>query len=318
MSGNTHDEAKIPQDSLAEAGVWLARLKGPSRDKKLEAGFREWLHASPMNARAFEATTDVWQEAAGLRRIVPMVPIRGPWFLFSRSAVATAVAFVAVVAVAIGFLLPRGITTAIGEQRTVRLEDGTHVVLNTSSRVLVNYDRAQRRVELQEGEALFEVAAQASRPFIVGVNGLEVRALGTSFVVRRDATVLTVVLIDGKVSIVTGRGGQEITLTPGERLAMAREGGGITVDRPSMDRSLAWRHGQVSLDDTPLREAVEEMNRYSTLELRVQSARAGDLLVNGLFQAGDSRRFAEAVALTYGLKVIEQDGQLVLIGNPTH
>jgi len=171
---------------------------------------------------------------------------------------------------------------------------------------------------LQEGEALFEVAAQASRPFIVGVNGLEVRALGTSFVVRRDATVLTVVLIDGKVSIATGRGGQEITLTPGERLAMAREGGGITVDRPSMDRSLAWRHGQVSLDDTPLREAVEEMNRYSTLELRVQSARAGDLLVNGLFQAGDSRRFAEAVALTYGLKVIEQDGQLVLIGNPTH
>jgi len=161
------------------------------------------------------------------------------------------------------------------------------------------------------------VAAQASRPFIVTVGNHQVRALGTSFVVRSDESVLDVILIDGQVSIATDGSDRQIMLQPGERLSMPSRHG-ARIDRPQMQRALAWRHGQVSLDDTPLLEAVEEMNRYSTVKIRVARPEAGRVLVNGLFQAGDSRSFAEAVAQGYGLNVVEENGQWVLTGVPTH
>ena len=116
----------IPQETLAEAGVWLAKLHGDSRGKKLEDGFHEWLRASPVNARAFEMTTDVWQEAGNLRRIVPLAAAPRPRFTL-RVGMAIGVLIAAVVALGAWFLLPGGTATNVGEQRTLNLEDGTHV-----------------------------------------------------------------------------------------------------------------------------------------------------------------------------------------------
>ena len=64
----------VPSEHLAEAGVWIARLHGDERGAALEAGFRQWLHANTLNARAFELATEVWEEAENLRRIVPFTP----------------------------------------------------------------------------------------------------------------------------------------------------------------------------------------------------------------------------------------------------
>ena len=306
---------EIPAERLAEAGVWIARLHGDDRDAVLEAGFRKWLQESPLNAQAFELTTEVWEDSQNLRRVVPFahdVPVapEPPRLRFPRPAwVGVGVAACALVAAALFHLQNDRVSTDIGEQRLLTLDDGTRVFLNTATRLVVRYDESVRKVELLTGEALFNVPKRTTRPFIVSAGDREVRALGTSFVVRRDEHDIAVTLVEGKVKVAA------VTLVPGQRVTF-KVGEPVRVDTPALEAAVAWRRGQVVLDDTPLAEAAAEMNRYSAVRLVVERPDAATLLVNGLFTAGDSMSFANAVAQTYGLQVIERGDHIVLSGTP--
>jgi transmembrane sensor len=339
---NAHDRTTkewVPHERLAEAGVWIARLHADERDRTVEAGFRLWLQANPLNGRAFELATEVWEDAGGLRRALPPVfstPRRHRFRIRIVSACATAV--VATVLVFIGislYLRTEGVATDVGEQRLLTLEDGTRVFLNTATRVVVSYDKIARRVELKSGEALFNVAKRSDWPFIVIAGDRQVRALGTSFVVRRDEQRLAVTLVDGKVMVLpvnvgdsahnaagdsvkragVTRSSETFTLSPGQRLTLSGHEA-AQLDTPSLDGAIAWRRGQVVLDDTALAAAAAEMNRYSSVKLVIEQPEAKGLLVNGLFQAGDSASFANAVSQTYGLKVIDKGSEIVLAGTP--
>lgn len=336
----------VPPERLAEAGVWIARMHGDTRGRGVENGLRRWLHANPDNARAFELATEVWEDAEGLRRFVPLRPqaqpaSRGGWqFAVAAAALATMLLVVGVV----WFQHVGVIATGVGEQRQLVLEDGTRVFLNTDTRLVVKYDEQARRVELRGGEALFNVAKKSNWPFIVVAGDRQVKALGTSFVVRRDDERVAVMLMEGCVQVspqssstpgipadtqaqagsssvaqpaaATVRLPKEtFTLTPGQRLTFSN-GAAASLDTPSMENATAWRRGQVILDDTPLRVAAEEMNRYNSIKLVIESPEAAELLVNGLFQAGDSTHFANAVAQAYGLRIVERGGAIVLAGIP--
>src|SRR5262249_40880821 len=110
----------------------------------------------------------------------------------------------ALAAIVLGIFLYQqnaGVATGVGEQRMLALDDGTHVILNTDTRVRVDYERDARRIELDKGEALFEVAHDAARPFFVTAGDRRIQALGTSFAVRRDESQVAVTLVDGKVTV---------------------------------------------------------------------------------------------------------------------
>lgn len=347
-AGDVPRQDRIPADRLAEAGVWIARLHGDDRTPATEAGFREWLKAHPMNRRAFELSTDVWEDSLNLRRVVPFAHevakprVRRFSYLSSRSSVLAAVAALVLAVVSGLYFLPRTVTTGIGEQRLLALEDGSRVFLNTATRISVRYSKQIRLVDLDSGEALFDVAKDASRPFVVQVGDRQIRALGTSFVVRRDKEQLAVTLVEGKVTVTqstiahisnssqvasepqattaaarahqgTAGSAEVFSLTPGQRLLIP-ERRPAHVDMLSVEKAVAWRRGQVILDDTLLMDAVTEMNRYNSRRLVIESSQAGHLLVNGLFQAGDSMSFANAVAQSFGLRVIERRNEIVLSG----
>jgi transmembrane sensor len=312
----------VPAERLAEAGVWIARLHGDDRDEAVELGFKQWLHASPENVRAFELATDVWEDSQNLRRVVPFAhemprkPV-SRWRYWLPAAAATVL--LACLATIL-YLKRDGVTTAIGEQRLLVLEDGTRVFLNTATRVKVRYAERAREVELESGEALFDVAKHAGRPFIVKVGDRVVTALGTSFVVRHEDHRTDVTLVEGKISVTPlplwKRGDEGSVMTPGQRLTFF-PGKPVQIDEPSLEKTVAWRRGQVILDDTLLASAVAEMNRYSSVKLIIDRPEAASLLVNGLFQSGDSASFANAVAQTYGLRVVARDGEIVLSGMPS-
>jgi transmembrane sensor len=307
----TTQEELIPPERLAEAGVWIARLHGDERDRDLEEAVRQWLQASPLNARAFELATEVWDDAANLRRLMPLVVNKQARRTHYSVALAATVAMVlAAVAMLVVYLHPDGVSTGVGEQRMLTLNDGTRVYLNTATHIVVHYDRHSRRVELETGEALFDVVKATDRPFRVTAGDRQVTALGTSFVVRRDDQRLAVTLVEGKVTV-----NQTFTLTPGQRLTLS-PGGAARLDTPSLEKATAWRRGQVILDDTPLVSAVAEMNRYSPVKLVIEQPEAGNLLISGLFQVGDSASFARAVAATYGLTAINKGDRIVLAGVP--
>jgi transmembrane sensor len=342
---NTRDAPKsheIPPERLAEAGVWIARLHGDERDRGLENGFWQWLRANPMNAKAFELATEVWEDTANLRRVIPfapsVIPKRRLRFPVALSTVATAAAStVVLVILAAIFVHSHGVSTVVGEQRMLSLDDGSRIYLNTATRVVVNYDKRTRKVELEAGEALFDVAKRPNWPFIVTAGDRQVRALGTSFIVRRDHGRLAVTLVEGRVTVspssvadssstpdspnpgaVSYRPSeqQSFTLKAGERLIFIA-GKAAQLDSPPLDKATAWRRGQVIFDDTPLSAAVPEMNRYSPVKVIViERPESATMLINGLFQAGDSASFAQAVAQTYGLRVVEHGNEIDLLGVP--
>jgi transmembrane sensor len=346
-SPQTKPKNPVAHERLAEAGVWISRLHGGNRTRELETGLKRWLRADPENARAFEIATEVWEDAENLRRFLPLRPKLSP----RRSSLApifgaAAMASVLLLLGAVLWFQNLGvITTEVGEQRQVVLDDGTRVFLNTDTRLLVSYGKDARRIELRGGEALFNVAKKSNWPFIVVAGNREVRALGTSFVVRKQDQQMAVILVEGKVVVSpvadskrsaaepsltqqpaqsTGSAAPSVdpqtsaparsdvfTLTPGQRLTFGAGSAG-KLDTPSVETALAWRRGQVILDDTPLRSAADEMNRYNATKLIVADDVPVELLVSGLFQAGDSIHFANAVAHAYNLNVQERGGEIVL------
>ncbi len=322
MSMDTPQSSK--EAVCVEAAAWVVRLHGPNRSAAVETGLRRWLAEHPDHRSAFELATETWNSTS---RIEQTRPARFRRWMQARPGMGAAVAVAAgaaVVAITVGvagWLRPPRMQTQVGEQRTLRLEDGTHVSLNTNTRLAVRYDGQFRRIELQQGEALFDVARQPGRPFIVTAGDRKIEALGTAFVVRREDRQLAVTLVEGKVMVSSDRPGgaagpmaRVVTLTPGQRLVFAATNPVPRLDRPNVEKLTAWQRGLVMLDATPLTNAIEEMNRYSTVKLAVESQQIGALRVSGIFRAGDSMRFALAVARTYELVVIEQPQRIVLAG----
>jgi transmembrane sensor len=320
----------IPPERLAEAGVWVARLHSGETDKTVMAGVKQWLKVHPMNVRALELCTEIWEESANLRRITPFeTQAPPPRRKYGFLPIATTAMTLLLVAGIILRLDPAAdLATEVGEQRLVTLNDGTHVFLNTATRIAVKYDANTRWVELKSGEALFDVAKKPTWPFVVKAGDRQITAHGTSFVVRRDATQTTVTLVEGTVSVIADGSGPALrnsratapaappafTLTPGQRLTFLGDQARLEVT--SLDKAVAWRRGEIIFDDTPLSDAVKELNRYNKTELVVEQPQAQAVRVTGLFQAGDSLSFAHAVAQSYGLTVEERTDTIVLSGSP--
>jgi transmembrane sensor len=319
---------EIPPERLAEAAVWVARLHSGETDRAAMVGVKQWLKAHPMNSRALELCTEIWEESANLRRITPFAAQPLPRSR-KRPLVSMALAATVLLALSLFWLfMPKAqVSTDVGEQRLVALKDGTHVFLNTATQLEVKYNRDVRLVELKTGEALFDVAKKPTWPFVVVAGDRKIRALGTSFVVRRDDTQTAVTLVEGKVTVTAeplrapGSPSSDVptmaqvfTLTPGQRLTF--QAGQARLDTTPLDKAVAWRRGEIIFDDTPLSAAVSELNRYSKDKLVVEQPAAEAMLVTGLFQTGDSMSFAHAVAESFGLGVKERDDEIVITGAP--
>jgi transmembrane sensor len=206
--------------------------------------------------------------------------------------------------------------TAVGERSTVRLEDGSVVTLNTNSRLKVSYSRAERDIALLAGQALFQVAHDSKRPFIVSALDRQVVATGTIFDVRIDREAVRVALVQGRVVVralptLAARAQVTAKLEPGEEL-VATAGSPAEISAADVDRLTSWREGRVRFADTPLTEAVAEMNRYSTTPIVIEDGKAGAIRISGAFETGRSKDFAAAVASLFPVKAREADGEIRL------
>lgn len=299
---------------LAEAAAWLVRLQSAERTPALKAAFDAWI-ADPAHARAFERATETWEIIPGAARVGETKVSRVPRLAWP--VLASGVCIVLIVCCLLFFRTEQALyETRPGQQQTVALSDGTRVTLNTGSTLTVAYTFRERRVQLVRGEAIFEVSKDAHRPFYVSAGNDEVEALGTIFTVRTDVKNLTVVLVEGSVLVTRrlpheGRLVNVTTLSPGERLKVPANGA-PAVDRPTIDEQLAWLRGQVSFNDSPLIDAVAELNRYGGPPLMLADPALGELRISGVFQTHDAAEFAAAVARLEGLELEHRDGAIVL------
>lgn len=296
-------------DAVDEAAAqWVVRLSDGKPTAALREEFEAWLGEDPRHAAAFEPLHELWNGAAAAGR---------RWRGRRRSVAAGAVLAVMVALLPLGLILQDPTyETRRGEREIVRLEDGTSVTLNTDSRLVVDYESGLRRVRLTRGEAYFDVAHNAARPFVVEVDRDRVRVLGTSFLVRRDGDAAQVALVSGSVLVIPGGAGAlntpPVTLEPGERVQW-RSGAPIRIDRPRLDNFLAWRRGELVLDQTPVAEAVAEMNRYARTPMVLDDPGVGRARISGVFKTGDTDAFAHTLARLYGLRVERRPGKLLLV-----
>jgi transmembrane sensor len=204
--------------------------------------------------------------------------------------------------------------TAFGEQRTIVLNDGSEVTLNTSSDIEVRFVKTRRTIKLVAGEALFRVAHDKARPFDVVAGNTTVRAVGTQFNVNRSASSTTVTVVEGKVSVSNtseSRGdrsqaidapiplsaGEEVVLLPRTRPRMAAVNAAIAI---------AWSQRRLVFERRPLGEVAAEFNRYNRREILIESEKLKSQEVTGSFEINDPSSFLEFVAKIPGVS-IEQE-----------
>ncbi|HEX7732989.1 MAG TPA: FecR domain-containing protein, partial [Rhodanobacter sp.] len=208
--------------------------------------------------------------------------------------------------------------TAIGALQNVTLPDGSAITLSSDSRILVTLSHGERRIDLQQGEAFFEVAKDPRRPFVVSAGDRRAIAVGTRYDVRRDDAGMRVVVTQGLVRLESdnGPGGrrQPTTLLPAGSVALASDAG-ITVSADSVQHAqelLDWRDGFISFHDTPLAAAVAEFNRYNRKRLVIGDAGIGAMRVGGNFRWSNEESFVRLLELGFPIRAVHAGDTIVL------
>jgi len=320
-----------------EAAAWFARLNTRSIPATALEEFRIW-RQTPGNREAYAAIEAIWNKTGQLRsdpemgEAVTAALARtrksrpGATFLGAlRSRPVTSFGVVAITALAVlvgvQWAQARSVySTGVGEQRLVRLDDGSRVRLDTQTQIKVRFSQGTRRVVLERGQAFFDVAKDAGRPFVVAAGTTDVQAVGTRFDVRRDEDKVRVILVDGVVEVraaaPTSNPGslQRWTLKPGEQLTAGRE---VVAPKPvDVAAATSWTDGRITFRAVPLTAAIAEVNRYSDQKIELDAPDVGAILVTGIFNSGDTDAFVAAVSDLHGLRPVRQPGGAIRLTAP--
>ncbi|MCB2082523.1 MAG: FecR domain-containing protein [Sphingomonadaceae bacterium] len=208
-------------------------------------------------------------------------------------------------------------STRIGEMASFTLPDGSVIELNTNSEVAVDYTGKLRSITLARGEALFRVAKDPSRAFVVGVGQDRVVALGTVFSVRKDSGKAQVTLLEGRVRVesIEQRGGNRIAqLSPGEELSILPQQP-YSIRKADVATNTSWRTGRLRFKNEPLEDVLREMNRYSAEKFVLADPAVGRMSVSGTFRIQSAEHFSSAIEAALPVE-IERKGNSLLVGSP--
>ena len=288
---------------LEEACAWLTRRNSGEMGTSDRKALAEWRASSFAHEQAWRRAERLWQGLEPLRgrRGLPgsqplsqehrpslQIPAISRSQRRRRLLPALAVACTVLLAVTLCTRYPpiywqADYLTEKGERLSKTLADGSKVTLNTASAVKIEFDGETRRIRLLAGEAFFEVAKDAVHPFVVSAEEGEVRAVGTAFSVQRRDGLLQVELVEGVVDVADRRHRQKALMQAGQVARIDAEA--IRIQPPPRTDSLAvWREGYLQFDGLPLREAVEQINRYRPGRVVLLNNRLAVYRVSGLFR----------------------------------
>lgn len=211
--------------------------------------------------------------------------------------------------------------TALGEQRAVKLADGSVIQMNTHSRLQVHYSGKAREVQLLEGEALFVVEHDPARPFRVMTDDVTIQALGTQFNVYRHESSTTISVVEGAVTVFGGKDiGQPETATPpltaGEEIQVSHDGRIVKQAPAEVARTIAWRQRKLDFRGAALAEVAEQFNRYNHLQIRIEASPIAARELNGVFNADEPQALLDFLARDPDLQFEKHDNEIVIRSRP--
>jgi transmembrane sensor len=330
---------------IAEASGWFIEFRAGDVDGDARVRFIEWLRRSPEHIHAYLEISGVWAElptadpegkidiealierARGEPDVIALPSDRPrprmtpsalkPHTAWRSRRAAVALAAVVLLAIATVIFIDRGkfngvYTTGIGEQRTVQLLDGSTVELNARSTIQVRLTSEQRDVTLLEGQALFQVAKDKQRPFVVRAGDAQVRAVGTEFDVYKKQAATVVTVVEGRVETYDSQdspGTAAIVLSAGEQLTVVPH----VVTKPTRtDTAIAtaWVQKRLIFEETPLNDVAEEFNRYNRRPLTIDDGELGNIRISGVYSSTDPASLINFLRNQNSIQVVETEKQV--------
>lgn len=289
--GRMTNDRQVEETALG----WFTRLRDDRATEADWLAFADWVAASPVHGAAYDELERLWvgldelqpeSQASGANdNGRPGRSIRRRGWLYPAVGVAAA----ALLAIGIWPMMsnPAKVYRAEDQPLSVRLDDGSKVELNRHTEMWVRHESGSRRVVIWDGEAAFDVAHDAARPFVVEADGREVRVLGTAFNVMSHDGDFSVEVERGVVAVTARSAAKPVRLTAGGRVRQAGN------DAPQVDRVdpaavATWQSGVLVYRAAPLDEVGRDLSRYFSKPVKV-SASAKGLRFTGALRIADEK-----------------------------
>lgn len=306
------------QQSVRNKAVqWLVERHSGTWKSEDEERLNDWLNQDTAHRRAFEQAQFAWDKlgdtvSGDATRIAAAREFRGislgsrlqQWFIpgISFATATTLVALVVIVPWWNGS--PQTYFTARGQQKTITLDDGTRIVLNTRSEIVTRIGHSKRSVELRNGEALFTVIHDESRPFTVRTESGNILDIGTVFNVELYKKQVNVAVLEGEVKVTADRArNQAANLGAGQGVAYDQAGILTHVTQVDAEDVMAWRKWRLVFRNQPLGEALDHLLAYHDISFEFTDPELAQMPISGSFNVQDLKLFLITLENTFPVRV---------------
>lgn len=310
----------------ATAAEWIGR-----RDLGLTPGdqmeFERWLGADERHRAALAELESTWQalerpRLAGTSALLALELTA----LRRRRGQRRAAGFAALLLLGAGFLATRPTmapdTAVVLTSERRALPDGSVVEYPAGTQFTVEFSPTVRRVSLQRGDAHFQVAKDAARPFQVTAGGVDVRAVGTAFALQYSGLAVDVLVTEGRVTVGPVRSEASVAksdpalVAAGHRVTMegpdAAKPEVLAVTEAEIDERLAWRKPRVEFSGTPLAKVVALLNRHNDLRIVIDDPALEATPLSGVFRLNDTEAFVRILERGLGVRAERRGRDIVL------
>jgi transmembrane sensor len=332
-----------------EAAEWVLRLRHQKVTRSECAEYLQWLRQSPLHVAEMLRLSEVhceladfpfWKEIDPLAAPAATAPVlqlarcprgqssdvespsvgrlrHGSWI----GAIAATIAVVGVAVAYFGELCYQTIHTGIAERRQVELADGSDVSIGPETTLRLRFTAHERRVVLLRGDALFHVAKDRTKPFLVETDYTHVRAVGTVFGVEHDDDSIIVTVEEGKVAVTQARSqltgsvpiAAEISLRADQQMVITQAGSPGRVREVDSRRELAWADGHLIFEQTPIAAVVRQFNRFNHVQIRVLDPQLAERHVSAVFDASDPEAFVAFLESVARIRVTRPSRNTIMI-----
>lgn len=322
----------LEQDPVQVAAAeWFVQLQAKDVSEETSLECLRWLSADPRHAEAFARMAAVWDEPWESLQTPRKKSTRRVPLLLAASVAALAAGVVAWFSYSGG--VEENIRTAVGENRTLALSDGSQVTLGGGTILNTSFTDRTRRMTLLRGEAFFTVAKDKARPFVVEAGDATITAVGTEFNVRRAPDRTVIAVVEGRVRVSTVSLPSPMTwvraaspqhaplrLDAGQQAIVDQDGVQSTSRLADPSTATAWQSGQFAFREEPLRNVLEDVNRYSVKPIVIDDASGnadiGDILISGTVLSDSVPGWIASLEGAFDLQAREEAQRIVLSRRP--
>jgi len=313
------DVRKNEKKLRAQAVDWMLRLQEDPEDAALQERFQQWLNEDPARAVIYQRACRTMGDASHLlssdldfARNAAHKPLAR-----RRNVVA---GLLLVLGSSLAFFLADGpmrlqadAMTGTGQPQSVTLADGSTVELNAESAIAIHLSPSERRITLLRGEAFFQVAADATRPFVVEAGRGTTTALGTAFDINLTQQGTKVVVTEHAVTVASEDGGRAHRLQEGEQISYDPDGRLQAAETVDIDTATAWRQGRIVFDNSSLSSVVEQIDRYIPGRIVIAQSDLADRGISGSLDLSRPEEALDAFANAIGIRITRLGPYLTIL-----